>query len=70
MVLVITDNMDLSMVYATSLGGVMVGKQSIRRKNLEEHKALLLRKAEADGFLTTFFRGEQSSFVFLTGHTP
>lgn len=65
MVLVITDNMDLSMVYATSLGGVMVGKQSIRRKNLEEHKALLLRKAEADGFLTTFFRGEQYVFVCI-----
>lgn len=63
MVLVITDDLALSMVYATSLGGIMVGKQSIRRKNLDEHKALLTQKAQTDGFLTTFFRGEQYVFV-------
>lgn len=65
MVLVITDNLALSMVYATSLGGIMVGKQSIRRKNLDEHKALLMEKARTDGFLTTFFRGEQYVFVCI-----
>ncbi len=65
MILVITDSVDLSMIYATTIGGVMIGKTSIRRTNFDNKKELLREKAETDGFLSTFFRGEPYTFVHL-----
>lgn len=65
MVLVITDRVELSLVYATTLGGVMIQKQSIRRNNMDEYRELLLTKIRNEGALSTFFRGEQYVFVCL-----
>jgi len=63
MVLAITDSCELAIVYAANIGGIMVGKLSVQAKNLDDKMPELVEKMLKDGYISTFFRGEQYVFI-------
>lgn len=63
MVLAITDSCELAIVYAANIGGIMIGKLSVQAKNLDDKMPELVEKMMKDGYISTFFRGEQYVFI-------
>ena len=65
MVLVVTDKPELAMRYASAIGVLTVGKNSVRLRDIQSCETELLKTLREQKFISTFFRGETYLFISL-----
>lgn len=65
MVLVVTDKPELAMRYASAIGVLTVGKNSVRLRDIQSCESELSKTLREQKFISTFFRGETYLFICL-----